>query len=193
MKRTVLGLVFALMFLLAGKASAYEGNIELTSSTVSCRATSVWKESDYRVVGKCDGLVYPYETQYEHYYVWARDVERDSYVRVGAVERGYFEGTVEPSFDRLLITAEQNSNPRRPSDKQVVSGAVTRFSFDKSEVEISEQAEPAAPTASTTQTGSTVGRVLGRILTAILTIVLIVVALVVVGSLVFRRRGSVST
>ena len=195
MKRTVLGILTALFFLLVGSAVAYEGTVELQSSSVACRATSVWNEERYKVIGKCDGLVYPYETQYEHYFLWAREVERNAYTKVGEIDRGYFEGNVGRSFDTLLITAEQDSNPRRPSEKEIVRGTVSRFAFDKSEVEISEQVQPDADTAAavTSQNGSTVGRVLGRILTAILTIVLIVIAVVVVGSLVFRRRGSVST
>lgn len=201
MKKILLGIFLAYIFLVgAGEIRAYEGDVEMSNSSISCKAISVWRENQYKLIGKCNGLVYPYETQYEHYYVWAHEIERDSLVRIGEIDRGYFEGNIKSSFDRLVVTAEESDNPRRPSEKEIVFGDVNEFSFDKV-LEVEEEIVEEKPTSRVVQSGSdeeadeptsTVGSVLGRIITALLAIVLIVIVIVVVGSLVFRRRGSVS-
>ena len=191
---------------LAGKAAAYEGNISMSGAGVSCKATSVWHESRYRVIGRCDGLVYPYQTQYEYYTVWAHDTARDSYVRIDDVDRGYFEGDMNSTFDRLMISAEQDSGPRRPSAYTIASGAVDKFSFDKSQtaapVETATKTTTDTTTSKTmtvqnattkaTATATSAGSVIGRIITSLIVIILVVVAVVIVGSLLFRKRGSVS-
>lgn len=199
MKKLFAGLAFALISLFVSpQVGAYEGHVEMQDENVSCKATSVWRENDYKVVGRCDGLVYPYQTKFEHYVIWAHEVESDSLVKLSEVDRGYFEGNMKNSFDRLVISAEENGTPRRPSDKIVIEGGLVRFSFDKSEVEIKTPAEVVSPAEVSEEPAaageqSTVGKVIGRILAAVFVIVLVVVGIVVVSSLLFRRRGSVST
>ncbi len=200
MKKIVLGiLAFAIVF--AKGAIAHEGSAEIAGGSANCKVTSVWREDDYRIIGKCSGLVYPYETQYEHYFLWVRDEARNTMVRVGEIDRGYVEGKTSAAFREILVTAEQDNNPHRPSEKEIASGTLATFSFDKTEVK--QSTTPMTSTSLGTRTvqngatedteaGASVGSVVGKIFAALLTIILVVIAMVVVGSLVFRRRGSVS-
>lgn len=206
-KRTVLAtlVIFVLVLLSVASVEANEGTANLDNSKVKCNITSIWQEDRYRIVGKCNGLVYPFETKYEHYYLWARDIERGGMVRIGDINRGYVDGSINDDFDQLLITAEQNTSPRRPSDRSIVSGLIVGFttgSVTDPQVVPEEEIATSPTDTFTVQNGTTdeagtgsnsgVGSVLGRIFSALLTVVLIVIALVVVGSLIFRRRGSVS-
>lgn len=203
MKKKLISLVAVLgvFAVFVPRVLGYEGNVELKNDQASCQAVSVWKESQYKIVGRCEGLVYPYQTQYEHYYAWGHEVDRDTLSKIGAVNRGYFEGGMEEAFDRIVITAEEGSSPRRPSDKIVLEGNVERFVFDKSEVQA--ELEPVTVPSTTDQVyggdvpevedaPSSTGSVLGKIVRSILTIILIVVVAVIGASLLFRKRGSVS-
>lgn len=188
--------------MLATSASAKEGSLELSNSDVSCEGISIWRDSSYRITGRCDGLVYPYETQYDHYVLWAR-LANGNVTRIDDIDRGYFEGSIFDAYTSLFITAEMSSSPRRPSTKEIVSGSVTAFDFDKSTTTV--QPTPAPSVAPKTTTGgitvqnpttatssSTVGGVVGKILTSLLVIVAVIVVITIVASLLFRRRGSVS-
>lgn len=203
MKKMFVIAVMAILSLIVGpKVSASEGTINLSGNNAVCKITSVWKESDYRLIGRCEGLVYPYQTQYEHYVVWAHVISRDANIRVGDIERGYFDGSVSDGFDKLIISAEQSGSPRRPSDKIIMEANVEKFEFDRSETAEAQEEEPAQEqVSSNTQDeevpgvdgeGSSLGRVVTRIVTAIITILLVIIGLVIVSSLIFRRRGSVS-
>lgn len=205
-KRTVLAtfVISVLMLLSVVRVEATEGTAILDNSQVKCNITSIWQEDRYRIIGKCNGLVYPFETKYEHYYLWARDIGRESMVRIGDIDRGYVDGSIEDDFDQLLITAEQNTSPRRPSDRSIVSGSIVGFTTGPVvDSQTSEEEDTTSPAdtitvqngtadETSTESGSGVGSVLGRVFSALLTVVLIVITLVVVGSLIFRRRGSVS-
>lgn len=207
MKKLLIALLSIIVFgaAVVAKTSAFEGELNLSGTSVVCKGSSVWHESRYRVIGRCEGLVYPYETQYEYYTLWAHDAARDTYVRIDDVDRGYFEGDVNSAFDKILITAETDGGPRRPSDKTVATGSVDKFAFDKSVVTQTEPAKTITETTpdsnksmtvqsatnkATTTTSS--GSVVGRIITSLLVILLIVVGVVIAGSLLFRSRGSVS-
>lgn len=199
--KQITGILAALVIglLSASPALAREGNIQLSNSDVACEGVSIWRESAYKVTGRCQGLVYPYETLYDHYVIWAK-LDNGNIVRIDDVERGYFEGNVSESFKTISITAEGVGTPRRPSTKEVVAGDIQAFAFDKSET--TAPAPAATPVPQTNgitvqnnvpvQTGSTVGSVIGRILRALLIIVGVIIAVAVVASLLFRRRGSVS-
>lgn len=203
MKNWLTLLVVGIIALLApGTVLAHEGLVTMSNKNVSCEAISLWREGRYRVTGRCEGLVYPYATQYNYYSLWAKSEARGEIVRVGQVDKGYFDGSTSSAFTNLYLTAETESLPRRPSDKAVVSGSVAAFSFDKSQDTTVPQATAAPTTKSETMTvqqgqaassGSTVGVVIGRIVRSLLIIVAVVVVLVIGTSLVFRRRGSVST
>ncbi len=198
----VLGLISAFA---ATTTQANEGTVELSSSVVSCEGVSLWNENSYRITGRCEGLVYPYQTQYEHYVIWAKTDVKGDLVRIDEVERGYFDGSVAANFGSVYITAETSGLPRRPSDKTVVSGKIVGFSFDNTVTEVAPAATPAPAAADngtmvvqngatqTVATSSTVGKVVGRILSSLLVIIVVVVVLVIGASLIFRRRGSVSS
>ncbi len=203
--KILITLVVALM-VSVGIIQANEGNVVLTGTDVSCEGVSLWKGNSYRVVGRCEGLVYPYATQLEHYVLWAKAIDKSEIVRVGEVERGYWDGSVKDSYTDLYLTAESNGLPRRPSETQVASGVVSGFGFSDSEAVTAPIATP-APLAEendesmTVQnevdkkiiSNSTAGDVIGKIVRSLLVIVAVVIVIVIGTSLVFRRRGSVST
>ncbi|KKU88594.1 MAG: hypothetical protein UY18_C0011G0003 [Microgenomates group bacterium GW2011_GWF2_47_9] len=204
MKKTF-GLLTALSIGLAlpQVSLANEGNISLSNPSVSCQGVSLWNESAYKVNVRCNGLVYPYQTQYEHYVAWAR-LENGNFAKIGEIDRGYFDGNVPDNFSSVIVTAESEGNARKPSDKQILSGDVTPFSFDKSKT-TTETIQPAVtPAPGTVKNGTTVvqeavskngasvGSVIGSILKSLLIIVGVIIVLAVGASLVFRKRGSVS-
>jgi len=195
-------LVFAaLWFVLAGSASAHEGSVDLTSSQVSCKGVSLYQDGYYRVSGRCDGLVYPYETTYNRYVLWGKTSVRGEMIRIAEVDRGYFSGNIASPFNEMVITAEKDSLVRRPSDRIVLTGSLSVFNFDKSvTVAPTATTTPSTTTeskgvtvqSSTSTAGTTAGTVIGKILTSLLVIVLVIVGLVIGASLIFRNRGSVS-
>jgi len=206
MKKLSAGVV-ALIFVLSaltGSAQAREGSLSISGNDVLCEGVSLWKERNYRVTGRCDGLVYPYETRLEHYVLWAKTDERGELVRVSEIDRGYFDGNVSDAFTSLYVTAETDGLPRRPSESQVASGTVSLFAFaggDKVAVatpaplleETAGEGITVQDAVSKAGSGSQVGDVIGKIVRSLLVIIAVVVVLVIGTSLVFRRRGSVST
>ncbi len=200
MKKILALALFA--FLLASPASAHEGSIDLSGSGVSCKGISLYQDGYYRVFGRCDGLVYPHETTYNKYVLWGKTSARGENIRIAEIDKGYFSGNIASPFDGMFVTAEMDGLVRKPSDKQVVTGAVSIFDFDKSKV----AATPAPATTTTSTSGitvqnatekvstatSTAGSVVGKILTSLLVIILVIVGLVIGASLIFRSRGSVS-
>lgn len=203
MKKLFVLAIFALITTFAPKAVAHEGMIDLTSNSVSCKGISLYQSGSYRVSGRCDGLVYPFETTYNKYVLWGKTTARGEMIRVAEVEKGYFSGNIASPFDGMTITAESDGLVRRPSDRIVVSGKVDIFNFDKSKVTNTTVTTPAASTTTAGTTvqdaadkvstsTSTAGSVVGRILTSLLVIVLVIVGLAIGASLIFRNRGSVS-
>ncbi len=194
--------LIALSFVLAPSVSAHEGLVDLTSGDVSCKGVSIYQDGYYRVTGRCDGLVYPYETTYNKYVLWGKTETRGEMVRIAEIEKGYFSGNIDSAFEAMYITAEQKGLVRKASDKQVVAGKVTPFSFDKSQVTTAPATTTTAGTTSTTKdttvteastTKSTAGAVVGKIVTSLLVVILVIVGLAIGASLLFRTRGSVST
>lgn len=209
MKKIFLALGALVVFglLATDRVAAREGVVELSGSDVSCEGISLWKERNYRVTGRCQGLVYPYKTQYEHYVLWAKTDGNAEFVRVGEIDRGYFDGNVNSAFGTLAVTAETDGLPRRPSELQIASGTVSGFEFAKDEggTAVESQTAPTAESAGEEESmtvqgeavgadsaGSTVGSVIGKIVRSLLVIIAVAVVLVVGTSLIFRRRGSVS-
>jgi hypothetical protein len=196
--KKILGVLIVIGSLfIVSKVSAHEGLVDLTSGDVSCKGVSIYQDGYYRVTGRCDGLVYPYETTYNKYVLWGKTVARGEIVRIAEVDKGYFSGNIDSTFEAMYITAEQKGLVRKASDKQVVAGKVTPFSFDKSQVTISPAT---ATTATTTKKDTTVdstakstaGAVVGKIVTSLLVVILVIVGLAIGASLLFRSRGSVS-
>jgi hypothetical protein len=197
MKKLLAFVVF--LFAFASVASAHEGSVDLTNSQISCKGISIFQDGNYKVSGRCDGLVYPYETTYSRYVLWGKTTSRGETIRISEVDRGYFSGYIASPFDSMFITAEKDGLVRKPSDKQVVLGKVSAFSFDKSQVTTpAASSAPATTTTGTTvqnstaTTSSTAGAVIGKIVTSLLVIILVIVGLAIGASLIFRKRGSVS-
>ncbi len=200
---TALAVLFVSMFVSTSKVSAHEGDITMSGANVSCTAISLWQSGQYQVTGRCDGLVYPYQTQYDRYMLWAKTAGSGDIVPVGEITRGYFQGFVGNAFTTLFVTAETSSNPHRPSSYQVASGSVTPFTFEKTAAATPAPASTETTNTSTTMTvqqaasststsGSTVGAVVGKIVTSLLVIILVIVGVAIGASLIFRSRGSVS-
>lgn len=204
MKKLLIGLTAIVIGLSvsAGTASAHEGSVDLTGNGVSCKGVSLYQDGAYKVSGRCDGLVYPYETMYNKYVLWGKTVGRGEIVRIAEIDRGYFAGNIANTFEAMYVTAESDGLVRKMGDKQIVAGAVTPFSFDKSKVTTAPATTTTTNSAKTTtvQSGSTAtanatttaGAVVGKIVSSLLIIILVVVVLAIGASLLFRNRGSVS-
>lgn len=196
--KKILALV-ALSFICATTVSAHEGNLDLTSKSVSCKGVSIYQDGSYRVNGRCDGLVYPYETTYNKYVLWGKTTTGGSMIRIAEIDRGYFSGSISDAFDGVYVTAEQNGLVRKASDKVIVSGKVAYFDFDKSKVTTAPSAATTTSTKTTTvaaaaaTTSSTAGAVVGKIVSSLLVVILVIVGLAIGASLLFRNRGSVSS
>lgn len=192
--------LISLLFVSAGVASAHEGLLDLTNSNVSCKGISIYQDGYYKVSGRCDGLVYPFETTYSKYVLWGKSLTNTQMVRIAEVDRGYFSGNIASAFDGVYITAEQNGLVRKPSDKLVVDGTLTPFEFDKSKVTTApttsttaaKDIKNATVTDTTVKATGTAGAVVGKILTSLLVVILVIVGLAIGASLLFRSRGSVS-
>lgn len=182
--------------------SAHEGSVDLTGNGVSCKGVSLWQDGAYKVSGRCDGLVYPYETMYNKYVLWGKTETRGEMVRIAEIDRGYFAGNITGTFEAMYVTAEKDGLVRKPSSKEIVAGKVTPFSFDKSQVTSAPATTGTTATTgksvtvqnstATSTTGTTAGTVVGKIVSSLLVIILVIVALVIGASLIFRSRGSVS-
>lgn len=186
----------ACLFVFAGVASAHEGLIDLTSDRVSCKGVSIFQDGSYRVSGRCDGLVYPYETTYNKYVLWGKTSVRGETVRIAEIDRGYFNGSIASAYDAMYVTAEQNGLVRKASTKQIVSGKVAPFEFDKSKVTsappVSSGVAGSETTIKTAGTVTSAGSVVGKIVSSLLVVILVIVGLAIGASLLFRSRGSVS-
>jgi len=202
MKKLIAGLVLAVIGLISAPnvALAREGAVDLAGNNVSCKGVSIFQDGYYRVSGRCDGLVYPYETTYNKYVLWGKTIESGQVTRITEIDRGYFSGNITLPFNEMYITAEQNSLSRKASDKVIVSGNIAPFDFDKSKVTtIANTAvtDTKATTTTTTNTEdettkTTAGTVIGKIVTALLVVIIVIVGLAIGASLLFRSRGSVS-
>lgn len=198
MKKLAVGLVAMLIGLTVGvrAVSAHEGSVDLTNSSVSCKGVSIYQEGNYQVTGRCDGLVYPYQTLYSRYVLWGKASDSGQMMRIAEIDRGYFSGTIATAFDSMYVTAEKDGLVRRPSSRQILAGKVIPFSFDKSQVTApvpaANNTTVQAGSTTTVPASSTVGAVAGKILSSLLVIILVIVGLVIGASLIFRSRGSVS-
>lgn len=205
MKKLIAGSVLAVIGMLGApdQVLAREGSVDLSGNNVACKGVSIYQDGYYRVSGRCDGLVYPYETTYNKYVLWGKAIDNGEVTRITEIDRGYFSGNISSAFNEMYITAEQNSLSRRASDKVIVSGNLSPFEFDKSKVTTaatptSASAKTATTTAATVAdtdeatSKTTAGTVVGKILTSLLVVILVIVVLAIGASLLFRSRGSVS-
>lgn len=198
MKKILIGIMVLSLALTLNLSSveAREGTVSLSNENVACRGVSIYQNGYYRVSGRCDGLVYPFETTYNKYVLWGKTVDRGEMVRIAEIDRGYFSGNIASAFESMYVTAEQNGLVRRPSNKQVLAGVLDPFSFDKSQVTTAPSTATTVATSQdvveTTGSTSTAGAVVGKIVSSLLVVILVIVVLAIGASLIFRSRGSVS-
>lgn len=195
--------LFLVSIFRTAKVEAKEGNLTMANEDVTCQGVSVWQGSAYKVAGKCQGLVYPFATKQSHYVLWAK-LDNGNFLRIDDIDRGYFEGNVNAEFGSMLVTAEESSSPRRPGSTTVLSGKIEDFDFSGVKTTTAVEATPAPKAAAegngtmtvqnlTAASTSTTGSVISRILKSLLVIVGVIILITVAASLLFRRRGSVST
>ena len=167
-------IVFSLGLLILSLAvvkqvKANEGLIKLlpvNESKASCLALSVFREGRYQI-GDWD--------------------------RLAEIEEGKFGVNSDERFDRLMISAEQDWNPRKPSERVVAQGTVEALALGTVEVGESPKAV-VTPTPTVTKVkaveavkGS--GSVLGAIAKAVVTVVLILIGVGVVLGVITKRKG----
>jgi len=108
----------------ATKALASEGVFKLDSvndSGASCYALSIFQTGRYKVNGTCRDLMTPYSAELNRYVLWATNAEGES-VRIGEVKYGKIESSVSKKFVSLMVTAEEKSTARKPSEFVVARG-----------------------------------------------------------------------
>lgn len=104
---------------------AKEGRLVLSEGNQRCEGLSIWDRNEYKIIGKCFGLVYPFDEQLDNYVLW---VKHDDGVveKVGEIDKGLFDDSVTKRFNTFYITAENDSNPRT-SGRIIMSGNIEDF------------------------------------------------------------------
>jgi len=108
--------LIACMFVFAGVASAHEGSIDLTSSSVSCKGISLFQDGNYKLVDAVMVWFILIRQLMISMFFGGKTSDRGDIVRVAEVDRGYFSGMIPNAFDSMFITAEKDSLARKPSD-----------------------------------------------------------------------------
>src|SRR3989344_3310400 len=107
-------LVTAGLFLLAEKAFASEGTVELRSTTVEpyrCWAASVrMQNQEYRIPFTCKYLIYPADENIFNYVVWATPKEGGNPIKLGTLGLGKGEFKTKKSFTGLFVTTETSKD-----------------------------------------------------------------------------------
>ncbi len=173
------------MFLLfgVGKVQAHEGRIVLRNGTLACEGISVWKDQRFRVIGRCSGLVYPYQEKINNYLLWGQPDDNSAARVIDNIEVGFWEGSIDRDFSQVFITAEGNTSPRLPSDIVLASGAVQQFDFSPSQIVAFPTPTPVVkPVVTAVSTNF-------RWVLVTVPIILFVLLGVVVGIIVLSRRG----
>jgi len=207
--------LFVLLFLsvFVRSAEAREGQFVMTSDEIKCVGSSIWQGSRYKVLGKCQGLVYPYKEKLDHYSFWIKPDSVAEPLRVGDVKKGIIDGTVSKTFSNIFLTAEETSSPYSPSGVYVISGGIEPFDFSEvtgdSEVDSEgvpaflqvddevieepklpgEEPEKTTTIAPTSEDGGFMSKLSGDGKSATMPIVVIVVLLVIIiGAVVTFRK-----
>ncbi|MFC1647218.1 hypothetical protein ACFL1A_02955 [Patescibacteria group bacterium] len=138
--------IFTGIFLsIENHAYANEGKIELNTGSVSCQGISVWQDDRYRVVGRCQGLIYPYEERLDEYVIWVKLQEDDSYRHVDEIEYGFFEFQIDKRYTEVLVTAEENKSVKKPGDVIIIKGNMQPIGFGESVIAKFEQSQSDQP------------------------------------------------
>lgn len=196
--KSLVGIIWLILltavFAAAG-AQASEGRFTLRKNSVACEGISIWQNGQYRITGRCQGLVYPYAEQLTKYFLWVNPTDTaPAIVRVDDVEGGIIEGRTSERFARLLLTAEGERVGQEPVGAEIISGEMERFDFPSQTADAALSAPVASqPVVTQTPTPTPTPRArtfnaagLGR---AVPVIVIIVVVLVVIAffAMIFRR------
>jgi hypothetical protein len=120
-------LTFVFGFL--SRVEANEGRIVLKNGQVVCEGLSIWQDDRYRIVGRCNGLVYPYQEKLDHYTIWVHPDGAKEPVKLDDIERGIFEGRIRQPFTSLFITADEDGSGREPGNVVIAASEVQRLDF----------------------------------------------------------------
>ena len=142
-------ILVAVFLTLASPVFANEGRIAVQNGSVSCEGMSIWESDRYQVVGKCQGLIYPFKEQLDRYFLWAIPESGDP-IRLAEVEKGLFKGQTDQRFRDIAITAEEDRTPRQPGTYVIVSGSLQSYTF--STVQSNALNQPSGAAAVTTPT-----------------------------------------
>lgn len=167
---------------------ANEGRIDVTRGSVSCEGVSIWEGDRYRLVGRCQGLVYPYAERLDTYLLWVRPESSATPMRLREVERGIFDAQTNERFTGIMITAEEENNPRQPGSAVIVSGDIQPYDFRVTTNEGTSQPHPTpGVTVTPTPKSATIkGFTFGT--NAVVNIILVIVLVVVVLWILFFMR-----
>lgn len=114
---------------------ASEGEIEMVNTAKDkyrCYALSVLLESvGYRVLITCRDLIYPPQSEFLSYIVWAKPLDGGTPKRLGKLGVGKAEFRTQQSFASLFVTIEKGdgTNSRTPSGQTVMSGDIKAIDF----------------------------------------------------------------
>lgn len=115
----------------ASVASAHEGRFTLKNSDMACEGISLWKDSHYRLVGRCSGLTYPFQERLDNYVLWTKSGTANP-KKVGSVNLGYFDGYAQEPFDQIILSVEGNGYSNKPGEIVLASGDIQGFNFSTS-------------------------------------------------------------
>lgn len=185
--KLLLFILLGLFILVSTKeVEASEGRFNLTGQ-VSCEGISVWSQSRYQVLGRCDGLEYPYTEQVDEYVLWLTPEDGTPNRRIDNVDSGIFSGNTDKKISRIFITAETNSSPKTPSAYIVAEGRISGFNFDEPDTTITSPQPTSRPILSTPSPTPRPGLSLGAGI-ARGALILFAVVVIVLGIILFRSR-----
>lgn len=122
----VTNLIF--LFWSAGYVRANEGTIEIGSTTgesYRCFAASMFV-NNYQVLVGCRDLIYPSPGAY---IMWAVPQDNSKPVKLGALEYGRKQFSINKPFVHLFVTLESNPNANAPSDVVIMRGTIEPVTF----------------------------------------------------------------
>lgn len=188
---TFLGILLTLLALSGSrKVSAHEGTFSLKNAASACEGISVWKDDRYHLVGRCAGLVYPYQERLNNYVLWVQNEDQIPR-RVTNINLGLFDGYSSDPFTKVFVTVEENSSPRNPGNLIVASANLRSFDFGTLQPQTT--VAPLAPSALITPTPTAVPVVVKSGIakqTTLTLAVLIGVILAIFAAVFIVRRGN---
>jgi len=132
MNNLKVNLVFLGVFLmLATPVRAMEGVAKLGSKDGemgSCFAASVYFEGRYRVLMTCRGLRSALDPVRNKYVAWVKRGE--NLKRLGELVNGKLRASIDWEFDKIVVTAEEDSYANKPKGEVLLSGNLEKIVFD---------------------------------------------------------------